>query len=1115
MATYIRENVKRYVYSVTITLVIILFVFLNEVPAQFYNGSQMSFGKNRIQYKEFLWTYYKFDDFDIYFYLNGRELAVATAKYATEQIPVLEKKLETGLDEKIQFLVYNNLTDLKQSNIGLSNDQRYNTGGITHIIGSKVFLYFSGDQRDFEKQIRAGIANVLIDQAFYGTSVGSQIKNTTLFNLPEWYKNGLISYLSEEWNTEIDNRVRDGIISGRYEKLNQLTGEDALYAGHMLWKYIADKYGQQALTDIVSMAQISRSIDNGFLYVIGISYKNLVPECLDYFKSVYLTEETGRETPAGQFQKKIRKDHVYNRLRISPDGRYGAYVVNNEGRYKIFYQDILTGKKHLAYFGGFRLEEKIDYSYPLIAWHPDGNILAIIVERKGEVQLNFFNIRERKLQDIILYNFEKVVDFSYSADGRFLLMSAVQRGQSDLYMFEIASGSHLQLTNDIYDDLQPVFTGNNNSILFASNRPDEKLTWMDIEDAPFSVPQKTDLFLLLRGDKEQKLRRITHTPLGNESRPVMADEGIFYFLSDENGINNRYIGKFDSAISFIDTTIHYRYFSETFPVSNYNRNILDQHMVAGSDQMAQVVFSNGKYYLQMLNSDSGKLKKTELVQTSYRNILIQEAARLEEEKKEKEKVKETREAYGEYLKKFRNVYKGEEKQVQEPKESERIDIDNYTFDRQAFITIGGEDSARTDETQVVVKPLEDKDKFVIPKRLNYRVEYSINETAAQLDFTSLNFFYQPFGGSVDAFNNLGLNGFFQVGLTDLLENHRIIGGFRIPLNLTNIEYLFSYANLEKRLDQEIMAVRQATEDEFYIGYYTFVVRYRSYQLYYMLKYPFSPVFAVKGTANFRYQKSTLLSTNEPALREPDINEYWGGLKGEIIYDDTKEIGLNLLTGTRFKIFGEYTHVLTEDDKDMVVVGLDIRNYQKVHRSLIWANRFAASTSFGKNKLIYFLGGVDNWLAPRFEGSTSIDYSQNYAYQALATNMRGFYQNARNGNSFIVFNSELRMPVFRYLFNRPLKSDFLNNFQIVTFGDVGLAWAGEDPFSDENSFYIRYIQDGSLWIKIREQKEPLIGGFGFGARTRLLGYFLRADVAWGVEDRQVKKPIFYLSLSLDF
>jgi hypothetical protein len=351
-------------------------------------------------------------------------------------------------------------------------------------------------------------------------------------------------------------------------------------------------------------------------------------------------------------------------------------------------------------------------------------------------------------------------------------------------------------------------------------------------------------------------------------------------------------------------------------------------------------------------------------------------------------------------------------------------------------------------------------------------------------------------------------------MTDLLEDHRIVGGFRIPISLNNVEYIFNYSNLRKRVDKEVVFVRQASETNYSAGFFTYIQRFRSYQLYYSLKYPFSPVFAVKGTANVRYQRGTWLSTNELALREPDINEYWAGAKGEFVYDNTKELGLNLYTGSRWKIFGEYTQILGEEDKNMVVVGVDFRHYLRIHRVFIWANRFAASTSFGKNRLIYFMGGVDNWLAPKSH-STPIDFSQNYAYQTLATNMRGFSQNARNGNNFFVINSELRFPVFRYFYNRPIKSDFLNNFQLVGFGDVGTAWSGRDPYSDENSLYTRVIEDGSLYIIVREQKEPLVGGFGFGARTRLFGYFLRGDVAWGVEDRRIKKPVFYLSLSLDF
>jgi hypothetical protein len=1115
MSKSLEKNKLRILWSVLLLAMVLCFVTPGH--AQFYNGSQMSFGKNRIQYKEFLWTYYKFEDFDVYFYLNGRELAIATAKYANMQIPLMEKKLETGLEQKMQFLVYNNLTDLKQSNIGLVGEERYNTGGITHIIGSKVFLYFNGEQRDFEKQIRAAIANVLVNQAFYGTSVGSQVKNTTLFNLPEWYRNGLISYLSEDWNTEIDNRVKDGILSGKYKKLNNLAGEDALYAGHMLWKYVADKFGQQALTDIVTMTQISRSVDNGFLYVIGISYKTLVTDCLNHFTALYQAEEEGRSIPAEVFLKKTKKDRVYSQFKFSPGKKYAAYVENDEGRYKVFMKNLTNGKKFSVLRGGFRLEEKIDYTYPLVNWHPNGNVLSMIVEKKGEVYLYFYNLQERKKNYIILYNFEKVIDYAYSSDGRFLVFSAVQKGQSDLYLYNIAAGSQQQLTNDIYDDLDPVFTSDGTgSILFSSNRPDEKLKWEDIEDAPVEVPKKTDLYLFISGERQNSLRRVTNTPMGNEQQPVMIEQGRFAFLSDENGIYNRYMGRFDSTISFVDTTVHYRYFSETYPVTNYSRSILGHDIDPQSLSLSQIVFSNGKYLLQ--TEDLGFFREKDTVslkQTSFRTVLVKEAETVKEVEQAEELVK----SYGEYTRRFKNVFITDEPPPSaEQEQPAQIDIDNYVFEQQPGLVITPMDTvASGGATQTTPKITLDKNKLVIPKRLNYRVEYSINQMAAQLDFTSLNFFYQPFGGGGDyGINNLGLNGFFQIGMTDLLENHRIIGGFRIPLSLNNIEYLFSYANLSKRLDKEILVVRQATENEYYIGFYTFIERFRSYQLYYTLKYPFSPVFAVRGTANVRYQNKTFLSTNEFALKEPDENEYWGGVKGEVIYDDTKDIGLNLMSGTRFKIFGEYTQVIgSGDDKSMFVVGLDIRNYQKVHRSLIWANRLAASTSFGKNKLIYYLGGVDNWLSPKFLISTPVDFSMNYAYQAMATNLRGFYQNARNGNNFVVYNSELRFPIVRYLYNRPVKSDFLNNFQVVTFGDIGLAWAGKDPYSENNSFYIRYIEDGSLVIKIREQKEPLVGGFGFGARTRILGYFLRGDVAWGVEDRRINDPVFYLSLSLDF
>lgn len=220
---------------------------------------------------------------------------------------------------------------------------------------------------------------------------------------------------------------------------------------------------------------------------------------------------------------------------------------------------------------------------------------------------------------------------------------------------------------------------------------------------------------------------------------------------------------------------------------------------------------------------------------------------------------------------------------------------------------------------------------------------------------------------------------------------------------------------------------------------------------------------------------------------------------------------------RAKVFGEYYRQIDKQQTNFFVLGYDVRHYQKIHRNFIWANRFAASTSFGNQRLVYYLGGVDNWFVPRFDNTTNISTTQNYAFQTLATNMRGFYQNARNGNSFAVINSELRLPVFSYLFPRSMPSDFIRNFQVIGFGDLGSAWTGETPYSNVEPYKTTIVGSALSPIVVFTYNThgPIIGSYGWGVRSRLWGYFVRVDRAWGVQDGIVLKPITYVSLSLDF
>jgi hypothetical protein len=151
----------------------------------------------------------------------------------------------------------------------------------------------------------------------------------------------------------------------------------------------------------------------------------------------------------------------------------------------------------------------------------------------------------------------------------------------------------------------------------------------------------------------------------------------------------------------------------------------------------------------------------------------------------------------------------------------------------------------------------------------------------------------------------------------------------------------------------------------------------------------------------------------------------------------------------------------------------------------------------------------------FDNTTPVTPNVNYGFQALATNMRGFTQNIRNGNNFALINSELRWPVIRYFAGHPLRSNFLNSLQVVGFGDVGTAWSGKSPWSGDNGYDTEKITNGPVTVTLDSNREPVVAGFGAGLRAHVRGYVVRADWAWGIEDNYLLPKIFYLSFSLDF
>ena len=131
-------------------------------------------------------------------------------------------------------------------------------------------------------------------------------------------------------------------------------------------------------------------------------------------------------------------------------------------------------------------------------------------------------------------------------------------------------------------------------------------------------------------------------------------------------------------------------------------------------------------------------------------------------------------------------------------------------------------------------------------------------------------------------------------------------------------------------------------------------------------------------------------------------------------------------------------------------------------------------------------------------------------------MRGFKQNIANGNNALTFNSEIRVPVFSTFFNRPVNNAFLRNFQLVQFLDLGTAWNGS--YNSIKRPTQNFTDPSNPVVSVRLKAGgvgPLAGGYGFGVRSTLLGYFVRFDAAWQMDGVFRGRPQTYLALGLDF
>jgi hypothetical protein len=1095
----------------------------------------VEFGKNRVQYQKFSWKFYQSENFNTYFSQDGLALGKYVAQVAEEELASIEEFVEYGLQRRANIVVYNNFDEFQQSNIGLGIDWQ-NTGGVTKLVNNKIVVFFDGNHENLKRQVRQGIANVLVQNVLFGDDLGEFAANQALLDLPQWLTDGYIAYAAENWSAQLDDDLKSALLSGRYNNFYHFAHEKPLLAGHAFWRYIADKYGKSKTTYMLYLARVYRNLNAASNRVTKKKkFKMLLADFMLEESNKYLKDIRGRRVvPKGQLsvtEETRKKDFI--RFNANPVPRNMSYAVVEfkQGRYCVVLNENFVNRKILLKFGARSREDEKNPNYPIMAWDGRGSRLAVLYWEKGKIKLFVYDVVNRfKVVNVELNQFDQVQDMKYMLDANTLLFSAVKSGQTDIFVYKIDKQSVEQITNDVYDDLDASFVAfpNKTGIIYASNRP--SATAGSSDD---SLPRnRYNIFLVDNWNRSEfkQISQLTDMKQGNARYPSQYNQSHFTFVSNENGIANRYAGFFATERAGLDTLVFIgdevlrnptievvdsllkewgksdidsvAFFSVTsdstyvFPITNYQSSLLETRTAGDNQQVSEVVRQGDYKFLYRLRVDENALRR--------RNIQARPT---------------------EYMKKVMEEEKFSQSKtdIKPPPDSTKKQDDFFQNEFQ-------EERKDTSQLGRVVETVQLPQREPVLKKsklFEYRPPKFFNDyIVSGFNNNVLITRYQTYAGGagpINLSNGNPFNGILRVGTSDLFEDWKFAGGFRLSTDLKDNEYILSTQYLKKRIDYGLTYYRNSQRIIYSDRDGDFVSKLFTNLYQGSVAYPFDRVRSIRFNAAFRSDRIVILADdlNLPptTLSKKDSIYNYGLLHMEYVHDDAINPALNIWYGLRYKFYVDWNTRLnkvgSQDNPYTFNIGGDARHYLPIYRNLIWAVRGAFDISFGTEKIIYYLGGVDNWLFPKFNDANQPDPDVDYAFQSLAVNLRGFNQNVANGNNAVVVNSEIRLPVFSTLFNKPINNAFLRNFQLVQFFDLGTAWNGAyDKIERPSVLYS--LPNNPVVVKIKAGGiGPFAGGYGFGARSTLLGYFLRLDAGWEMNGFFKGKPRWYFAMGLDF
>jgi hypothetical protein len=966
--------------------------------------------------------------------------------------------------------VYNSHNEFQQTNV-ISEYLEEGIGGVTELFKNRVVVPFEGNYRMFRHVIHHELVHAVINDMFYGGSIQSIISNNIRLQLPLWFNEGLAEYESLKWDNNSDMFMRDATIHTYLPPIEYLSGYFAYRGGQSVWYYIANKYGEQKISEILNRIKGTRSLEQGFKSTLGLSIQELNDRWLKEQKVIYWPDIAKREDPsdfATRMTNHVKEGNFYNTSpAISPQGDKIAFITDRDDYFDVYVISTIDNKL-VKVVDGQRTKnfEELHLLTPGITWSPDGKKIALAV-KSGERDAIFLVDVATGDQEKVEFELDGIFSVDWSPTGNALAFVGNQTKQSDIYVYDLNTKNLTNLTSDIFSDADPSWSPDGKTIYFVSDRryflaPEQLAPRFKISQFDYG---QMDIYAV--NVETKNVKRITDFPESDESSPVISPDGKkLLYVSDRNGIGNIYERDLMTGVDK--------------PITNSLTGVFQLSLSKDGNKLSFAALNEGGFDIFLLKMPFDRkrtvndLEPTEWIKRKLKVTTPAAVLRV--------KATDSLKTQPDTLIKTQAQREAEKDTVSIYGDNVKIDFRNYVF---------------TED------PVKEKESMQLPVTEQYSDSGEILDEDGNYKASKYKLNFSPdivYGNA--AFSTFyGVQGTTMMAFSDMLGDHQIYFLTNLLLDLKNSDYVLAYYYLPMQVDlgfQGFHSARFLFLDDSTGGYSLY--RFRNWGLATSASYPFdkfnrmeiSLMWLNLSRENLDYsfvpvqRKSLLL----PTLSYVHDTSLWGVTAPN--------------NGTRYNISAMVSPKIGTDALDFKTFTFDYRTYMKFWKDYSFVMRWSGGASLGANPQRFFIGGTDGWINREFEhGGIPIQDVQDYAFLSPVLPLRGFNYNVRNGTHYALMNYELRYPLIRYLVTGGVPLSFAN-LTGATFIDMGSSWTDTETFK-----FFGKNSNGDVVT------QDLLIGVGFGARMFFFGLPFKFDVAWSFDTNNFSVPKYYISLGGDF